>query len=52
MHTLLVAPDNRDNVLCLHGIRVLSMLWVVFANTVVFGALNFGMCNHFFFTGN
>lgn len=41
MRTLLIAPDNEDNILCLHGVRVLSMLWVIFANSVVFAALNF-----------
>ncbi|KAL8592546.1 hypothetical protein ACOMHN_030231 [Nucella lapillus] len=32
---------SQDHVTCLHGIRVLTMLWVILANTVIFSALHF-----------
>lgn len=46
---LLSTHSFNGSITCLHGIRVLSMLWVSFANSVIFSALNFGESQTFIF---
>ncbi|PVD37236.1 hypothetical protein C0Q70_04231 [Pomacea canaliculata] len=46
LRLLLSTHSFNGSITCLHGIRVLSMLWVSFANSVIFSALNFENLMH------